>query len=324
MAESTHWSFPSDLQPRPGVVRFDLNAALDSVVQLRADVPDDAFTASILGTERTGNGVVIADDGLVLTIGYLITEAQTVWLTSNEGKVVQGYPLAYDFESGFGLVQPLGRLDAPALTRGSSADIAANTDVLVIGNGGIDHALQTRLIAKREFAGYWEYVLDEALFTSPAHPEWSGAALVDGDGKLLGIGSLYVQEVAGDAAIQGNMFVPVDLLTPILHDLMTKGRRSGPARPWLGIYPAEVKDQLIVTALARGGPGERAGMRAGDVIVEVDGTQPSELAPLFRTIWALGPAGTEIVLTVMRDGSRVQVHVKSADRGDFLKKPVLQ
>lgn len=324
MTESTHWSFPSDLQPRPGVVRFDLNAALDSVLQLRADVPDDAFTAAVLGTERTGNGVVIGDDGLVLTIGYLITEAETIWLTSNQGQVVQGYPLAYDFESGLGLVQPLGRLDAPAMPRGSSADVSADSDVVVIGSGGIDHALRTRLIAKREFAGYWEYVLDEALFTSPAHPEWSGAALVDGDGKLLGIGSLYVQEVAGDAAIQGNMFVPVDLLEPILHDLTTTGRRAGPARPWLGIYPAEVKDQLLITAVAKGGPGERAGVRPGDVIVEVDGAQPSELSPLFRAIWSRGPAGTDIPLTLLRDGTRVQIQVRSADRGDFLKKPVLQ
>jgi len=324
MAESTHWSFPSDLQPRADVFRFDLDAALASVVQLRADIPDDAFTASILGTERAGNGVVIDDDGLVLTIGYLITEAETIWLTTNDGRVVQGYPLAYDFESGFGLVQPLGPLQVKPLPRGSSSRARAESDVLVIGSGGREHALQTRLVAKREFAGYWEYVLDEALFTSPAHPEWSGAALVDQAGKLLGIGSLYVQEVEGDATIQGNMFVPVDLLGPILNDLRTRGRRADAARPWLGIYPVEVKDQLVVSAVSKSGPGDRAGVRPGDVILEAGGVRPSGLADLFRNIWAVGPAGVEVPLTVMRDATRLEVRVLSADRSDFLKKPMLQ
>jgi S1-C subfamily serine protease len=324
MTDQDEWAFPRELQPRAEEVAFDLSAALDAVVALRADVPDDAFTASILGTERTGNGVVIRDDGLILTIGYLITEAETIWLTANDGTVVQGYALAYDFTSGFGLVQALGRLGVQPLVQGSAASVEIDDDVIVIGNGGYAHALKARINDKREFAGYWEYVLDEALFTAPAHPEWSGAALVGDDGRLIGIGSLLVQEQVDDDTVHGNMFVPIDLLAPIVDDLTRQGRRSGLPRPWLGLYAAEVKEKLVVSALAAGGPAERAGLRPGDLVVEIGGHPVSELAPFFRTMWRMGPAGTEIPLVLIRDGGRVDVKVRSADRGDFLKKPSLQ
>jgi S1-C subfamily serine protease len=324
MTEKDQWAFPRELQPRAGEVEFDLSAALSAVVALRADVPEDAFTASILGTERTGNGVVIRDDGLILTIGYLITEAETIWLTANDGTVVQGYPLAYDFTSGFGLVQPLGRIGVEPLVRGSAALVETDDDVIVIGHGGHAHALKARIIDKREFAGYWEYVLDEALFTAPAHPEWSGAALVGDDGRLIGIGSLLVQEQVDEDTVHGNMFVPIDLLAPIVDDLVRQGRRSGPVRPWLGLYAAEVKERLVVSALASGGPAERAGVQPGDVVLEVGGQRVFELAPFFRAMWRLGPAGTEVPLVLVRDGTRVDVKIHSADRGDFLKKPRLQ
>ncbi len=324
VAEKDEWAFPRELQPRAEQFAFDLNAALDAVVALHATVPEDAFTASILGSERTGNGVVIRDDGLILTIGYLITEAETIWLTANDGTVAQGYPLAYDFTTGFGLVQPLGRLGVQPLPQGSSALAAVDDDVIVIGNGGRAHALKARINDKREFAGYWEYLLDEALFTAPAHPQWSGAALIADDGTLIGIGSLLVQEQVDDDTVHGNMFVPIDLLAPIVDDLVRQGRRSGLARPWLGLYAAEVKDRLVVSALASGGPAERAGVRAGDVVLEVAGHRVSELAPFFRAMWRLGPAGTEIPLVLIRDDVRVDVKIRSADRGDFLKKPSLQ
>ncbi|HEY8623512.1 MAG TPA: S1C family serine protease [Casimicrobiaceae bacterium] len=324
MTEKDAWAFPRELQPRAAEVEFDLSVALNAVVALRADVAEDAFTASILGTERTGNGVVIGDDGLILTIGYLITEAETIWLTANDGTVVQGYPLAYDFTSGFGLVQPLGRLGVQPLVRGSAALVETDDDVIVIGHGGLAHALKARIIDKREFAGYWEYVLDEALFTAPAHPEWSGAALVGNDGRLIGIGSLLVQEQVDEDTVHGNMFVPIDLLAPIVDDLTRQGRRSGPVRPWLGLYTAEVKERLVVSALASGGPAERAGVRPGDIVLEVGGQRVSELATFYRAMWRLGPAGTEIPLVLIRDGVRVVVRVHSADRGDFLKKPSLQ
>ena len=312
------------MQPKAKDSHFDLGAALNSIVALRAGIPEDAFTASILGTERTGNGVVINDDGLILTIGYLITEAETIWITSNHGSVVQGHSLGYDFASGLGLIQPLGRLGVPPLPRGSAASIAVGDDVIVIGHGGRAHALKAQIIAKREFAGYWEYVLDEALFTAPPHPEWSGAALVSDEGRLIGIGSLFVQEEVADESVKGNMFVPIDLLEPILDDMLKQGRPAHPPRPWLGMYTVEVEHRMVVNALVTAGPAARAGVQLGDVVVEVAGERVVGLADLFRKMWRLGPAGTEIALTLARDGSPAQVQVRSADRGDFLKKPQLQ
>ncbi len=322
MSDPEEWAFPQEMQPRAGEFRFDLGAALDAVVLVRAEIPEDAFTAQILGTERLGNGVVIRD-GLVLTIGYLITEATAVWLSTNRGSAVAGFPLAYDQASGFGLVQPLGPLDAPALPRGSSASCRVGDEVVVAGHGGAGHALKARIFAKREFAGYWEYVLDEALFTAPAHPNWGGAALVDDGGKLLGIGSLLVQEELGGKQVQGNMMVPIDLLGPILEDLLRLGRANRPSRPWLGMYATEAEGQLVVAGLAQGGPADKAGLRVGDVLLEVAGARPKGLADLFRRIWSLGAAGVEVPCSVRREGDTLRLAVRSADRNDFLKKPHL-
>jgi|SRR5438105_5325247 len=324
MAESTQWAFPRELQPRASEVDFDLGRALDAVVMLRANVPEDAFTASILGTERAGNGVVIRDDGLTLTIGYLITEAESIWLTTNGGATVAAHPLAYDFATGLGLVAPLGKLDAPPLARGSAASIDADDDVFIVGHGGLAHALKARIIAKREFAGYWEYVLDEALFAAPPHPEWSGAALLDDAGRLLGIGSLLVQEAVADNTVQGNMFVPVDLLDPLLNDLLKFGQSRRPPRPWLGMYTTEIANHLVVSGLAKQGPADNAGVRLGDIVVDVAGDRVSGLADFYRKVWRLGPPGTRVALTLARDGAVTRVDVKAADRGDFMKKPSLQ
>jgi len=259
----------------------------------------------------------------VLTIGYLITEAHTIWLTTNAGRAVAGHPLAYDQATGFGLVQPLGRLGVPALPRGSAASSAPGDDVIVIGCGGRHHALKAKVVAKREFAGYWEYLLEEALFTAPAHPQWGGAAVINADGQLLGIGSLLVQEVLPGDTVQGNMIVPIDLLDPILDDLLKLGRSAGKPRPWLGMYTTEANGQLVVGGLAKGGPAERAGVKMGDLMLEVAGERVSGLADMLRKVWRLGPAGTEVPLTVARGGAPVRVRLRSADRNDFLKKPQL-
>jgi S1-C subfamily serine protease len=323
MENSSTWAFPPELQPKPEESRFDLQAALDSLVQLRAEVPDDAFTAGILGTERSGNGVVIRDDGLVLTIGYLITEASTIWLRTNSGAVVAGHALAYDQPTGFGLVQPLGQLKVPALARGKSASSRVGERVIVAAHGGQAHALKAQIIAKREFAGYWEYVLDEALFTAPAHPHWSGAALIGGDGRLLGIGSLLVEEQVKEQKVQGNMIVPIDLLEPILDDLTSSGRARRPPRPWLGLYAAEMEGRLAVAGVASGGPADRAGVQVGDFVLEAAGERVTGLADLFRKIWRLGTAGVEVPLTLERQGKTTRLSVLSTDRQDVLKKPRL-
>ena len=324
MTEVTHWSFPTEMQPVPSELAFDLDRALQSVVRLSSHSPEDGYTASMLGTERTGNGVVIRDDGLIVTIGYLITEAETIWITTHDNRVVQGHPLAYDFATGMGLVLPLGPLRAAHVPLGSAANVAVDDEVLVVGHGGRGHALKAEIFARREFAGYWEYLLDVALFTSPPHPEWSGAALLDRDGRLIGIGSLFVQEAAGDEVKKGNMFVPIDVLIPILDDLVKTGRAARPPRPWLGMYASEDNQRIVVGGLAEGGPAQQAGVRQGDLIVAVGGQRVGSLAEFFRTVWDIGPAGRVIPITVARDGTTLPVQVRSADRGDFLKKPSLQ
>jgi S1-C subfamily serine protease len=321
MSETSDWTFPPELQPTPGAVRFDLDAALRSVVLVHAEVPEEAFTASILGTERVGSGVVIGSDGLVLTIGYLITEADTIWLTTRDGAVVPAHPMAYDQSTGFGLILPLGRLNAPLLERGSAATCAVGSSAIVIGHGGLPHSLRTTVIARREFAGYWEYVLDEAIFTAPPHPQWGGTALVNEDGRLIGIGSLFVQETMDDETVDANMFVPIDLLEPILDDMIRLGRPAGAPRPWLGMYATEMEGNLVVGGLARGGPAHRAGVRLGDSVLEVAGQRVESLADMFRRVWSLGPAGAEIPMTLVRGPKTSHVRVRSADRNDFLTKP---
>jgi S1-C subfamily serine protease len=245
------WTIPAELQPDPANYAFNLDQVLAAIVGLRATAPADAFTASALGTEREGSGVVIGDDGLVLTIGYLITEAETVWITAADGRSVPGHALAFDAESGFGLVQPLGRLALPKLELGDSDGAALGEPVLFASAGGRRRAIETRVVGRQEFAGYWEYLLDDAIFTAPAHPFWGGGALIDRNAKLLGIGSLSLQQ--GDARgnrLDMNMVVPIDLLRPILGDLRSYGQVNRPPQPWLGVYAME-DDERVVIGCAR-------------------------------------------------------------------------
>lgn len=324
MASSDDWQIPAAMQPKPKDCAYDLERALSAVVGLRATVPEDAFTADTLGTERGGNGVLIRKDGLVLTIGYLVTEAEQVWLTLADGRAVPGHVLGYDQETGFGLVQALARLDQPALPLGDSATARPGEEVVIGGAGGVRRSVASQIVAKQEFAGYWEYLLDEAIFAAPAHPNWGGTALIGKRGELLGIGSLQLQQKREDDSVQNlNMIVPIDLLKPILDDMLTRGRPARPPRPWLGFYAAEVKDHVVVAGLAGKGPAKRADLRPGDVVLAVAGAEVDDLAGLFRRIWSLGPAGVEVPLTVHRDGRTFDLTVASADRTRFLKSPSL-
>lgn len=322
VTESTEWSISKALQPRPEDLSFDLDPVLTSALAIRAEIPRDAFTASILGTERSGNGVVIGEGGLVLTVGYLIAEAEAVWLFTHDGRAVPGHVTAYDQETGFGLVQALAKLDVPSLALGSSAAAQPGDAVVIAAHGGRERSLAAELIAKTEFAGYWEYLIDEAIFTTPAHPNWGGTGAIDESGELIGVGSLYVQQSGqGGLTIDSNMVIPIDLLKPILDDLLTYGRRNEPARPWLGIYTADIEDRLVVAGLVDGGPADLADMRVADVIAAVDGEPVIEMGPMLRRVWALGEAGVDVPVTVQRDGREILVQVHSADRMTFLKSP---
>jgi S1-C subfamily serine protease len=317
------WELPEALRPRQEGLEFDLETVYRSLVLVHAEVSEDSTTAAYLGTERLGSGVLIrsAERKVVLTIGYLITEAESIWLTTSDGRVMQAYPLAYDQVSGFGLAQPLGSLDIPALERGSASTLGIGDRVVVVGHGGAAHSLDARLIARREFAGYWEYLLDDALFTAPPHPQWGGTALLGTDGLLLGIGSLFVQETLEQESFDANMFVPVDLLEPVLEDMIQLGQSRRQPRPWLGVYTSEQADRVLVANLMRGGPAHRAGLRPGDVIAEVAGQPVHSLPQLFRAVWSSGTAGAQVPLTLTRGKTSLYVSVHSGNRDDFLKKP---
>jgi S1-C subfamily serine protease len=321
---SSEWELPVSVQPKPEHFNYDLDAALSSVVGLRSVIPIDAFTAEILGTERAGNGVLIGR-GVVLTIGYLVTEAQTIWLHLADGTAVPGHVLAYDQETGFGLVQALAAVDFPVLPLGESGSAKVGDAVVVAAAGGRKHAVVARIAAKQEFAGNWEYVLDEAIFTAPAHPFWGGTAMIGHAGELLGIGSLQVQQMrqSGGTPDSLNMIVPIDLLKPILQDLLTRGRPNRPARPWLGLHATEVEDKIVIASVSNGGPAKRANLQQGDIVLAVAGTEVSDLAEFFRKVWSLGKAGVEVPLTIFRDGRTVEARVVSGDRNNFLKRPSL-
>ncbi|MER9232147.1 S1C family serine protease [Mesorhizobium sp. M0622] len=301
---------------------MNIEPLLRSIVAVRATVPDDAFTAEALGTRREGSGVVIRGDGLVLTIGYLITEAEEVWLADQDGRVVPAHALAYDQESGFGLVQALAPLGLPAIALGD-ASRAKIGDPVVLADG-VGRSVRAQIVTKQEFAGYWEYLLDEAIFTAPAHPSWGGAGLIGADGRLLGIGSLRLQMSRNGEVADINMVVPIDLLPPILDDLLTRGQVARPPRPWLGAFSAESDGKVVVMSVAEGGPAAQAGLRQGDVISDVRDAAVDGLADFYRKLWKSGPAGAEIPLRVLRDGRETWLRVKSADRNSLLWKPPLQ
>lgn len=298
-----------------------LDRLLASVVALRAQVPKDALSASRLGTERAGSAVAFhapaMPPGLFATVGYLVTDAEQIWLTDHRGRTAPGFALAQDTETGFALVRTVsaGDLDTPALELGDSDTIGVGDAAVVAGAGGRTGAVAARVVARQAFTGYWEYMIEDALFTAPAHPHWAGTAVLDSEGRLVGLGSLKVEQLVDRRTVTDtNMSLPVNLLKPILPELLSQGRRSGAARPWLGIHTAEFRGRLLVVDVTEEGPAEKAGIKEGDAVSAVGGTPVSELADFYRAIWKLGPAGTAIPLTLRRDGDRVEVTVESIDR----------
>ena len=301
---------------------MDIDALKRSVVTVSATIPEDAFTAEGLGTHREGSGVVIDGSGLVLTIGYLITEATEVWLKTQDGRPVPAHVMAYDQVTGFGLLQALGQLELAPIPLGNSS--RAEIGDPVIFTDGMGRSVAAAIVAKQEFAGYWEYLLEEAIFIAPAHPSWGGAALIGADGKLLGIGSLRLQMIHKGGVADINMVVPIDLLTPILDDMLKRGEPDRPARPWLGMFSAESDGEVVVMSVAEGGPAAQAGLRRGDIISDVRDAGVDGLADFYRKVWSSGPAGAEVPMRIVRDGRDTWLRIKSADRNDFLRKPQLQ
>ncbi|MEE2997513.1 MAG: S1C family serine protease [Pseudomonadota bacterium] len=309
-------------RPDPDKLGYDLNKALSAVVPLQARAPEDAFSASYLGTEREGNATLISEDGLLLTIGYLINECDLITVGTRIGGVAEAHIVAYDYETGFGLLRTYDELGVDPLELGYSSEVREGDTLTVGAHGGPAQAMAAKVSSVREFAGYWEYLISGAIFTEPPHPIWSGAALLDPEGKLVGIGSLFVQDSEDENADKqpGNMFVPVDLLKPIFETLIEKGQTAHPPRPWLGIYTVETMGHLLITSVSDRGPAVDAGVEPGDVLLAVNGQEVKSLAGLYREIWGSGEAGVPVDLALLRDQKMIEISVITVDRAKIMRR----
>ena len=294
------------------------NVPLEGVVKLSIKAVPDARTAENLGAEREGTGVVFGDKGLILTIGYLILEAGSILVVAGDGRVFPASVVGYDHATGFGVLR--AAIDYRPLEVGSSAGVRELATVLVAAHGAAGGASRACVVSRRTFTGWWEYMIEGGIFTAPPRFEHSGAALLDADGKLVGIGSLWVSDALEiGAAFPGNMFVPIDLLTPLLDDLLTSGHRREPPRPWLGVYSEEIQGHVVVTRVLPQSPAEQAGLARGDVILGVGGQAVGRQAEFYQRLWASGDAGASVVLHVLHKKSVRQLTVRSMDRMAFLR-----
>jgi serine protease Do len=299
-------------QPKP-------EETLSAVVGVSAKIQPGARSAASLGTQRRGSGALIRDD-YVLTIGYLVMEAEAIVVSGGAGRSVPATLAAFDPISGFGLLKLAAPLGGTPLPLGDSAALAERDPAMVVNSLGREGVNIVYVVSRRPFSGNWEYLLDSAIFTYPPVPDWSGAPLIGTKGELLGIGSLIVPD-AGAPGTQspGNMFVPIDLLKPVLSELIAKGRRSAPARPWLGVNADELRGRLFVSRVSPEGPAERAGLQADDIVLAVGGEEVKSLAEFYRKVWSRGAAGVEVPLKVLRGAQIREVTVRSIDRVQYFR-----
>jgi S1-C subfamily serine protease len=317
-------ALPADAQtrPQPGATAEvpRLDELLSGVVRIKTFINPDGRTVATLGALRTGSGVVIDDSGLIVTIGYLMVEAYSADVVTQDGRTVKAEVLGYDHDSGFGLLKALSPLKVRPFALGKAADLKEKEPVLAASWGGVNGVAPALVGRKREFAGGWEYLIEGAIFTTPPHNDWSGAALINKDGKLVGVGSLIITDITGKGAnAPGNMYVPIDLLTPVLADLMSGPNVQGRVKPWIGLTTEEVRGKLFVARTTSGAPAEKAGLKKGDVIVGVGGEPVTGLADFYRKIWKQGEAGVNVPLDILGDGGLKRVDVKSMNRNDHLR-----
>jgi S1-C subfamily serine protease len=293
---------------------------LTAVVGIHATVPAQARTARSLGKERIGSGVIIDSNGLIVTIGYLILEAEQVEIVLPGGELVPVKVLAYDYETGFGLLRAAADVNIRPMELGSSTGLTPGEKMLIASYGGPQTVRPVMFAGEREFAGYWEYLLEDALFTVPPYPRFGGAALITPSGKLIGIGSLAVDDaIDGEQKVPGNMFLPIDRLKSVLGDLLSDGRSSGPRKPWLGIYTEEVEGGLLVQRVADDGPAMAAGIEPGDIITATGGNSVVSMADFYRKVWAQGEPGDMISITVIKGTDVHELAIRSADRYQWLR-----
>lgn len=299
----------------------DADNAISAVVRVRVKTISDARTNANLGSSREGSGVVIDDSGHIVTIGYIVIEADSIEVTTQEGRTLPAVVVGYDHATGFGLLRATVPLKVKPLALGESEKLQVSDPVMILTAGGRETASIAYVVARRPFSGSWEYLLDNAIFTSPPTLEWAGAALINRNGKLVGVGSLLVRDAAErESPLPGNMFVPVDILKPILADLKRSGRRAGKPRPWIGMATESVQGRLFVTRISEGGPADRAGIHEGDILLGIGSDPVRSHADLYKRMWAMGEAGVEVPLKVLQGVDIVNLKVKSIDRVTYFRK----
>ncbi len=307
-------------------VAADIPQAQSAIVQIRAVISENARTASVLGKNRVGNGVVIDDEGHILTIGYLILEAESLEVILPDGRSVVAAYVGYDHTTGFGLLKADRTDGLSPVTMGSSSELNVGDPILLVGHGSAAAVRPATVIARGEFTGYWEYLLEEAFYVTPPHPEFAGAAMLDSNGRLMGIGSIYTQIVMPQyGSVPCNMFVPIDLLKPILDDLIAKGRATTPPKPWLGVNAQESYGRVVISRVYGEGPAQEAGIQAHDIVLNVNGEPVAGLADFYRKVWSLGHAGVQVPLTLLQGNHIKEIKIRSSDRYQYLRiRPTLK
>lgn len=300
------------------------NTIIEAIVGIETQIPNDARTAKILGMQRQGNGIVIDSEGLIVTIGYLILEADNIIVIDHEGNKSKAENVAYDHESGLGLVRVSGKLNVKPLRLGDSSKLLENENVIVLTRSNHNPIGGAQVVSRRVFTGYWEYMVENAIFTIPPHNYHSGAGLVGAEGKLLGVGSLLVNDAAApNVLLPGNMFVPINELKPILADLLQYGRRTGPKRPWIGANTYEENGRIFVSRISKNGPADIAGLSVGDLIIGVNGSLINNQEDFYRKLWRSGKPGKIIKLNILpKRMKKIKVqnlNILSGDRSKWLK-----
>ena len=311
--------WPAQAGAQDKAARDEAAETLSAVVRVKAKILPNARSIATLGPQREGSGALVRE-GYVLTIGYLVIEAEAIEVTGADGKAVPAALAAYDHASGFGLLKLLAPLAGKPLPLGDSSALAVRQPALAASYGGGDNLRVVNVVSRRPFSGSWEYLLDSAIYTFPPVMNWSGASLISAKGELLGLGSLIVADAVGaETQAPGNLFVPTDLLKPILEDLIARGRANGPVRPWLGVNTEEMRGRLFVTRVSPDGPADKAGLQSGDVLVAVGNDEVSSLADFYRKVWARGAAGVEVPLRVLQGVQMKEMTVRSIDRTEYFR-----
>ena len=292
----------------------------NSIVSVNARVPSDAMTAHSLGTEREGNGVII-DDNRILTIGYIIIEASEIGIGLADGTKLPAVMVGYDHSSGFGIIKPVFHVELEGLKLGDSDKIQLDEPLFIMPSKQRGIGSVAKMVSRRPFSGWWEYYLDKPIFTFPVNNDWGGTPLLNSEGEVLGIGSLFVQDAASEGSFSpGNMFVPINLLKPIFKDLIEFGRRQSDIKPYLGITSRQASGSVYVSRVREGGPAFKAGIQPEDIIKSVNGISISTLQNFYQEIWKSGNAGVAIKLGIDRNNQLLELTVETVDRLDLLTK----